>query len=173
MEKLWNPIPKFELYYSVNKSGDVYSHRYKRILHPIKQKHGYLRVRLYNSKEYKWYLVHRLIALTFIPNPENKKTVNHKDGNPSNNHISNLEWMTQRQQMLHAYKTGLRKKSLGSNHPNSKFNEKDIVKIKEMCFNGVSQRKVAAIYNVHYSTINHIIKKRTWVEVMTNHTCYD
>ena len=53
--------------------------------------------------------IHRIVASEFINNPENKRTVNHKDGNKSNNHIDNLEWATYRENNRHAWQTGLRK----------------------------------------------------------------
>ena len=59
-----------------------------------------------DSKQYHLY-VHRLVALTYIPNPENKPTVNHIDGNPSNNNFKNLEWATHSEQTAHAYENGL------------------------------------------------------------------
>ena len=62
---------------------------------------------LYKNKKRKAFLVHRLIALTYIPNPENKPDINHLDGNPLNNNVSNLEWCTKTENMKHAKETGL------------------------------------------------------------------
>ena len=56
----------------------------------------------------KFVTIHRLVALTFLPNPDNKRTVNHKDGNKLNNHVSNLEWATYQENNKHAISTGLR-----------------------------------------------------------------
>lgn len=64
--------------------------------------------------------VHRLVAEAFIPNPENKPTVNHIDGNPLNNHVDNLGWATQSENQRHAYKLGLIKPVLGRIPTNSK-----------------------------------------------------
>lgn len=70
-------------------------------------KQGYKMVSL--CKQYTVFnaSVHRLVAEAFIPNPEHKETINHIDGNKLNNAISNLEWATQHENNLHAYRTGL------------------------------------------------------------------
>ena len=68
---------------------------------------GYYHVGLKSEGKLSFQLVHRLVAKTFIPNPDNKPQVNHKDGNKLNNCVSNLEWVTPSGNMQHAYRTGL------------------------------------------------------------------
>lgn len=70
-------------------------------------KNGYFHVDLYDKGTNKKVSIHRLLALHFIPNPENKRTVNHIDGNKQNNCLSNLEWATDSENCQHAYDTGL------------------------------------------------------------------
>lgn len=70
---------------------------------------GYHQVSLYNNGVRSTKRVHRLVAEAYIPNPENKPDINHKDGNKLNNDVSNLEWCTKSENMRHAYDTGLAK----------------------------------------------------------------
>lgn len=100
-------IKDFPNYY-ITESGDVYSRNYNRTgrikkLVPSKGRHGYLKVTL--SKFGKFYnkVIHRLVAETFIPNPENKSQVNHIDGNIENNSMYNLEWVTCSENIQHSY----------------------------------------------------------------------
>lgn len=77
----------------------------------------YYTVRLTNKKgEYKAIRLHRIIATTFIPNPNNHPVVNHIDGNKQNNSIENLEWCTHGDNARHAYKIGLQKASIGKRY---------------------------------------------------------
>ena len=69
--------------------------------------HSQYTVGLYKNLKNTTHQVHRLVALTYIPNPETKPQINHKDGNPLNNRVSNLEWATQIQNMQHAQENGL------------------------------------------------------------------
>lgn len=83
-------------------------------------KYGYhiFNLKLNGTKNYP--RAHRLVALTYIPNPENKPTVNHKDGNKRNNHVSNLEWATQSEQQIHSVKIGLRTSIKGIDYKSCK-----------------------------------------------------
>ena len=76
-------------------------------LRPSVDKYGYERVVLTKDGIRKTYSVHKLVALAFIPNPENKTTINHIDGNKRNNNVSNLEWATEKENQNHKWKNGL------------------------------------------------------------------
>lgn len=69
--------------------------------------HGYEALIIKNNKRQLHFTIHRLVALAFIPNPDNKPEVNHKDGNKTNNHVNNLEWSTRSENAQHAYDKGL------------------------------------------------------------------
>lgn len=94
--------------YFVTKDGYIYSNKsgFLKKLKLSKNQDGYKVIKI-KGKEYK---VHRIVAMAYIPNPENKPQVNHKDGVKSNNKVSNLEWVTNSENQLHAWKTGLQKK---------------------------------------------------------------
>ena len=86
--------------YLIYEDGRVYSNnRRKGFLKPQEIKHGYLRVGLSDSKDRKWFLIHRLVALHYIDNPNNKQYVDHIDRNTQNNHFSNLRWVTAQENM--------------------------------------------------------------------------
>lgn len=94
---------KFADNYEVSDYGRVRNIKRQNILKPQLNHKGYERVEIYGKN----YAIHRLVAKYFIPNTENKPQVNHKDGNKLNNCISNLEWCTNKDNALHAAKTGL------------------------------------------------------------------
>lgn len=88
------------------------------------QKNGYFMVSLFFEGKHKRLYLHRLVAETFIPNPEGKAEVNHKDGNKLNNNLENLEWVTRGENLQHAYDTGLRESSRERARYMCKTNEK-------------------------------------------------
>lgn len=104
---IWAQIGGFPNY-KINNLGQVLNIKRNKILKIDKSNgRGYCNITLYkNGKAYRK-VIHRLVAETFIPNPENKPQVNHIDGNKHNNCKENLEWVTQSENMIHAFKTGL------------------------------------------------------------------
>src|SRR5690349_9031584 len=107
-EEIWKDIPGYEDLYQVSNIGRVKS--FKRGKEAVRvlslKKSGYLYVCLCNSIN-KHLRVNRLVALAFIPNPENKSDVNHKNGIKSDNRVENLEWNTPSENRQHAYRAGL------------------------------------------------------------------
>lgn len=132
MIEIWKNIPGFENIYQISNLGRVRS--CDRIIqkknyqcdcfdYPIKGKilsqvsssqnklgQPYFSVSLSISGNKTRFLVHRLVAQSFIPNPDNKPHINHIDGNPSNNYVENLEWCTDSENRKHAWDTGLQGK---------------------------------------------------------------
>jgi hypothetical protein len=99
-KEIWKEIKGFENY-EISNFGKIKNTLTEKILSP-KDEGGYLRITLVNSKKNrKTFLVHRLVAQAFIPNPENKATVNHKDKDRKNNCVENLEWCTMKEQSEH------------------------------------------------------------------------
>lgn len=94
--------------YTIREDGEVRS-RFGRVIKPQISNSGYVRVELWSDGSGKKYLLHRLLATAFIPNPKDKPQVNHIDGEKTNNALANLEWVTQSENQKHAYATGLQR----------------------------------------------------------------
>ena len=157
----WKDIEEYEGMYQVSNYGNVKSlarqRRNSKGVYMQKEKllsltntsTGYKKVELVKNGKKKSYKVHRLVAMAFIDNPENKPQVNHIDGNKTNNHVDNLEWVTSSENSIHAYKTGL--------NPNKKeLNETVVV---AMYVNGTSKENIAKEFGVSNLVIKRILKE--------------
>lgn len=91
----------------------------EKILKPNVFSNEYCNIRLQKNGTKKNFRIHRLVAIHFIPNSENKPEVNHKDGNKHNNIVSNLEWCTAKENVRHSIQTNLTKRKYGKEHHNS------------------------------------------------------
>ncbi len=127
---IWKAIKEFEGY-EVSDTGlfkSFVKNKNGKLLTLQKVKKGYLHVKIAG----KWRQAHRLIAATFIPNIQNKKQVNHINGIKHDNRVENLEWVTQSENLKHAYKLGL----LNHNHLDRNSNGRFIKKIQYAVYQG-------------------------------------
>lgn len=142
MKEIWKSIEGYEGLYEISNFGNVKSlvrswnfrdygngkvqvvKNKEKILKNTISKCGYIQARLSKNNKFGLKAVHRLVAKAFIPNPENKPQVNHIDGNKQNNRVDNLEWCSNRENQLHAWKLGLQtpywKGKFGKDHITSK-----------------------------------------------------
>ena len=175
--EVWKDIKEFEGYYQVSNygnvkriknivlysNGNVCTHKTK-ILSPEISK-GYKRVTLSKNNNQKRFLVHRLVAIHFIFNPDNLKCVNHKNGIKTDNKLQNLEWCDYFYNELHSYNV------LNKINPIRKLKETDINDIRKNCKKGVrpfnknkgNVKLYAEKYNVDKSTILNVLNNKYYV----------
>jgi transposase len=155
--------------YVIKSNGEIYS-LYKNITmnQVLQERIGYYRIQLKADDGTKnTLLVHRLVALAFIPNPENKPEVNHIDGNKLNNDVSNLEWTTKHENMKHAHLLKLRDNN-GTGNPRNLLAEKEVLDIYDKLLDGARVSDLATSYNVSRPTISDIKSKRNWQELLSD-----
>lgn len=159
----WRPVQEFNGVFEVSNLGKV--RRLWRLgPKPIKQSigtKGYLKVCLsYDNKNYNRD-IHRLVALAFVPNTNNKPQVNHIDGDKRNNIYTNLEWCTAAENMRHASDIGLRPKDHGCV---TKLDKAKADIIRSQYNNGCYRIDLAKNFCVSISTINKILRNELWNE---------
>lgn len=168
--EIFKDIPGYEGLYQVSNTGTVkalqvqklrgrgFQVRPEKTLRHQLSSNGYLKITLFSDNKRVDTHAHRLVALTFIPNPENKKTVNHKNGIKTDNRVENLEWATCKEQINHADNTGLRKVR-GEDCKLSKLKELDIIAIRNST---EPTSNLATTYKVNRTCIHKIRKNEIW-----------
>lgn len=162
-EEIWKDVVGFEGLYMVSNLGRVKSLNYnhtgqERILRANGKR--YLMVVLSKNKKKYPLLVHRIVATAFAPNPQNKKTVNHIDGNKLNNNDWNLEWNTQSENHKAAFKLGLMSQT-GEKCSTHKLKEFQVLEIREL-IGKKTQEEIAIMYGVKRATISCIKLRKLW-----------
>lgn len=167
MREVFEDLLGYEESYQISVQGRIFSKRRKcgnRIIYgkeivPRITRDGYLKVHLSNNGKTKEYFLHRLIAAQFIPNPNNLPEINHKDGNKTNNNISNLEWCTRGENMWHAANNSLMQR--GKSRYNAKLTEEQVLSIYKLK-NVLSGAEISRSFGVSKNTINCILRGDKW-----------
>ena len=153
--------------YSITENGDVYGPRKE--LKPELSNAGYLRVTIrYLDGSIKKKSVHRLVAESFVPNPQNKPLVNHIDGNKLNNHFSNLEWVDHKENAKHASENGLLK-YVGENHYNNTNEEALVRKVCELLEQGFRNKDICEMLSLRKSFVSRIRNGTAWKHVSSDY----
>jgi len=132
---------------------------------PVKMRiknYGYVCL-TFQGKSNNFY-IHRLVALHFIDNPEKKHDVNHIDGNRANFSLSNLEWISHRDNVLHARRVLF--KNIGEKHHKSKLDNQKVREIREAVLAGAEYKPLAKKYSVTRQVIASVVKRKTWIHVV-------
>lgn len=156
----------------VCKNGFVYTRKIRgstRLLEkPRQMKLGLCRdykiCTLRHDGKVKTFRVNRLVALAFLENIQNKEHVNHIDGNKKNNTIENLEWVTLKENIDHAFKNKLISRK-GSKNSQSKLSESDVKKLKLLYKLGHKQKELSYLFNLKQNTISQIVNNKLWKHV--------
>lgn len=170
--EIWKQISGYDRYFVSNYGRVKTTYQGKEhILSPrnkYKNREGkaYYHVRLSKDGKLKDFFIHRLVAIAFIPNPLNKATVNHIDGNKFNNNVNNLEWATIQEQHDHAIATGLIPNG-GKNKvcPIYKITDITAREIKIAIANGDTITEIAKRYSVSKTTIYSIKTNKIWKHI--------
>lgn len=173
--EIWKDIPNYEGFYQASNLGriksldrEVVNRNGVKLIFPavlLKLCSGktspYLCANLCKNNINKKYMVHRLVAMCFLPDWNSRLEVNHIDGNVFNNNVSNLEMCTRRENYDHAIIHNL-KKDYGEQSSNAKLTNFDAMRIRNLHEWGIKQKDLAIMYHVNKQTISSIVNHKTY-----------
>jgi hypothetical protein len=179
LQEIWKPVYGYEEYYEVSNLGNIRTierfvvlptHSYlkkQKMLTQFKDGRGYNHVKLYDGKgKPKSFTTHKVVAITFLDNPECHPEINHKDGNKLNNNLDNLEWSSRSDNIKHSYAIRDVRSYSGENAVLAKLTENQVIEIREAYEKGeMTRSQLSKKYGVKYNNIDSIIKRKTWKHV--------
>jgi predicted XRE-type DNA-binding protein len=172
----WKDIPEFEGLYQASTLGNIrsldkvvpkwnkpFKRKVKgRVLKKNKINGGYNAVALHKDLVQKSFKVSRLIAKTFVDNPENKPEVNHINSDRTDDRACNLEWCTRSENMKHSYKHGNNSQK-GENNAFSTLTKKEVLEIRKLFKEqAIPQKDLAEMFNISRVTIHNVVRRKTW-----------
>jgi hypothetical protein len=179
--EIWKDVSGYEGYYQVSSFGRVlglerqitqWNESAKKsvtriqksiYMSPFEDKDGYLKVQLTKDGIRNKFFVHRLVALNFIPNPESKPEVNHKEGNKKDNRVQMLEWNTTSENQRHAIANKLYETARGETSGQAKLKEVEVREIHKLWKSGeVTQQYLSDMFGVAGSAISRIVNGVRW-----------
>jgi hypothetical protein len=179
--ELWDHIPDYKGFYKVSSMGNILSFHSKKyidgkLLSPKLDRYGYLHLALHNGTgKHTWFTVHRLVAITFIPNPMKLPEVNHINSIKTDNRKENLEWCTRQYNNAHRLLMNphLLELNCGESHPLATHTNEEILEVYELAWRGDStNREIGEEYNLSSWQVSEIKHGTSWQSV-TKHQRYE
>jgi predicted XRE-type DNA-binding protein len=168
-KEIWKDVVGYEGIYSVSNHGRIRSERrctntlIGKIIQPSLNGRGYPSISLCKNNKKKTKKIAHIVTESFIGKRSMKIQVNHKDGNPLNSNLNNLEYVTQAENTQHAYDNNLINHPKGENWHNTKLKEIEVIQIRELYAKGnISQQKIAKMFKVTQTAIGLIIRRINW-----------
>lgn len=165
--EIWKDIKGYEGKYQISNLGRLKNIKSNRLY--ISKTYGnkiYVNISLTSNGVTKTFLWHRVVAIAFIPNPQNKPCINHIDNNPANNGVENLEWVTHKENTAHAVKQNRMKPCIGETNATTNLKNVQVVRIKKLLSaKKLTHQKIADRFSVSREVITCINRGVSWKHI--------